>query len=103
MKGLKCTTCNCEHNCNCHCNAGVISINKGGSCNTKQKRKNGILEQTRVNIEAAKDFDFDKNPELIIQCDCCNCCHNRNHMCSCEVVSVADGLLKTKCQTRNIQ
>ena len=103
MTGLKCTTCNCEFNRNCHCNAGVINVSKTGVCATKEKRKNGILEQTKINIEAAKDFDFDKNPELLIQCDCKNCCHNRNGMCASEVVNVKDGWMKTKCWTKNIK
>lgn len=100
MTGLKCTTCNCEHNCNCHCNAGVINVDKSGVCETKQKRRNGELEQAKVNIEASKDFDFDKNRELLIQCDSEACVHNRNLLCASQVVNVADGVVKTKCFTR---
>ena len=38
MKGLKCTTSNCEFNNNYHCTAGFITINKRGVCVTRQKR-----------------------------------------------------------------
>ena len=78
MKGLKCTTCNCEFNRACHCNAGVIKVGKTGVCETRQKRRYGIIQQNSVNIEAAKDFDYESGKEVLIHCECA-------------------GLMRTKC------
>lgn len=100
MKGMKCTTSNCEFNRACHCNAGVINVSKKGVCNTKQKRQYGVIQQNSINIEAAKDFDFEQNRELLIQCDNCDCVYNRNRLCSSEIVNMGDGLMKTKCFTK---
>lgn len=100
MTGLKCTTCNCEHNCNCHCNAGVINVDKSGVCLTKQKRKNGELEQAKVNLEASKDFDYQKSQEMLIQCECEPCVHNINCLCGSQLVNVGDGTIRTKCFTK---
>ena len=102
MSGLKCTTRNCEHNCNCHCNAGVIFIGKNGACKTKQKREYGVLEQEKTNIEAAKDFDFNENDQVCIQCDSTKCCYNYNNACCSQIVNVADGMMRTKCFTKRV-
>lgn len=102
MKGLKCTTHNCEHNRACHCNAGIINIGKNGICMTKQKREFGMLEQSQVNIEAAKDFDFAQNDDVLIQCDSTKCVFNRDRLCTSNVVNVCDGLVRTKCFTKRV-
>ena len=96
MKGLRCTTCNCEFNRACHCNAGVIKVSKNGVCETKQKRRYGIIQQNSVNIEAAKDFDYDDGKELLVQCDCGECIFNKNHICTSSIVNMGDGRMKTK-------
>ena len=96
MKGLRCTTCNCEFNRSCHCNAGVIKVSKNGVCETKQKRRYGIIQQNSVNIEAAKDFDYDDGKELLVQCDCGECIFNKNRICTSSIVNMGDGLMKTK-------
>ena len=98
MSGLKCTTRNCEHNCNCHCNAGVIFIGKNGACKTKQKREYGVLEQEKTNIEAAKDFDFNENDQVCIQCDSTKCCYNYNNSCCSQIVNVEIG--RASCRER---
>lgn len=103
MTGLKCTTCNCEHNVCCHCNAGVINVSKKGVCQTKQKRDLGILEQNKVNMEAAKEFSYEDNEDVFIQCDCAECKYNRDLTCSSKIVDIADGLLKTRCFTKRLQ
>ena len=102
MSAIKCTTHNCE-NCNgCHCTAGIIQIDKHGVCKTKHKREYGALEQEKVNIEAAKDFDFDSGENTFIECDSTNCQYNHNNMCCSNIVNVCDGMFKTKCFTKNV-
>ena len=103
MTGLKCTTRNCVHNTNCHCNAGVICINKSGVCKTKVKREYGLLEQEKANIEAAKDFDFDDNSETYIRCDSTKCNYNHNNACCSQIVNVCDGVMRTKCYTKKVE
>lgn len=102
MSGLKCTTRNCVHNTNCHCNAGVICIDKNGVCKTKVKRDYGILEQEKANIEAAKDFDFDDNTQVFIQCDSTKCNYNHNNACCSQIVNVCDGMIRTRCFTKKV-
>lgn len=101
MKGLKCTTCNCEYNCGCHCNAGIVNIGRRGVCETKQKRELGMLQQAKVNMEAAKDFEYKDNTDVLIQCTCLECCYNKGTRCTSRYVDVADGVVKTKCMTKN--
>ena len=100
MKGLKCTTSNCEFNNNYHCTAGFITINKRGVCETRQKREMGILEQTKVNMEASKDFSYEDNDDTFIQCNCFQCKYNRGCTCTSKTVDIKDGLLKTRCFTK---
>lgn len=102
MKGLKCTTCNCEHNVNCHCLAGIINIDDHAVCTTKQKRSMGILEQNKVNLEAGKDFSFEENDDVFIVCDTLDCQYNKNHSCSSPIVNIQDCILKTKCKTKEV-
>ncbi|MEG1394253.1 MAG: hypothetical protein RSD04_00720 [Clostridia bacterium] len=97
MKGLKCETHNCEHNFCEHCNAGIINIGKSGDCCTKQKREYGSLEQKKCDFEMAADFDYDKNMEVMIQCDSTKCQFNHNNFCSSQTVNIGDGMFKTKC------
>lgn len=102
MTGLKCTTHNCEYNTNCHCHAGVINIDKHGVCKTKQKREYGVLAQEKANIEAAKDFDFDHNQDIHIQCDSSKCAYNHNNTCCSQIVNICDGVVRTKCYTKRV-
>lgn len=100
MKGLKCTTDNCEFNQACRCSAGIINITKSGRCASKIKRTGGILEQEFTNMEAAEDFDYSKNTEVLIECNSDECYYNKDLHCSAAIVNVDDGMVKTKCVTR---
>lgn len=102
MNSLKCTTCNCEHNQACHCEAGIISIDQKGTCTTKQKRSMGILEQNKVNMQQGSEFDLKNCPDLFIQCDSTKCKYNENHTCTSEIVNISDGLMRTKCYTKTV-
>ena len=55
---LKCTTANCQHNLKCHCDAGAITIDEKGVCDSRMKRAGGALEQTRERLYAAVDRMF---------------------------------------------
>ena len=104
MKGLKCTTTNCEYNHGYHCKAGVINVSKRGTCLTKVKREYGALGQSFANqaYEASEDFDYSKNEDVLIQCDSCKCMYNKEHQCRSSVVTVGNGLVKTKCFTKRV-
>ncbi len=103
MNELRCTTCNCEHNINCHCNAGIIDIGQNAACKTKQKREYGLLEQEKVNMEAGKDWDYNDCDNVVIHCDCTDCKHNKNCSCGCQNVTISDGVVKTKCMSRVVR
>lgn len=45
----------------------------------------------------AADFDYDKNMEVMIQCDSTKCQFNHNNFCSSQTVNIGDGMFKTKC------
>ena len=98
MKGLRCTTSDCEHNCHERCSAGVIDISAHGVCKSKMRREGGALSQLFEEYEAARSFDA-YDPELIVQCEA-DCIYNSNHLCTREHVSVEDGVLRTKCSSR---
>lgn len=98
MKGLRCTTSNCEYNKNMHCTATNIEINKRGICNTKMKREGGILAQVFENFEAASELDEELS-NVTVRCDA-NCLYNLNGLCGRESISVEDGLVSTKCFSR---
>lgn len=106
MKGLKCTTTNCEHNHGCHCDAGVINIDKKGCCRTKIKRELGALgqafEAAAEGFEAAQDFDYARNEEVLIQCDSVHCAYNAQNVCNSSLVNIGNGFFKTKCFTKHI-
>lgn len=102
MKGLKCTTANCEHNEGYHCMAGVINISKNATCRTKVKRENGVIEQEFINMELAQEFDYSHNEELLIECDSIDCKHNANHRCKAQNVDIGDSMIKTKCFTKKV-
>ena len=80
MKGLMCTTGNCEHNRNCRCLAGP--------------KQNGAA------IEAAIDFEYGYSPDVLVKCECADCTYNRNRVCSCESIDVGDALVRTHCFTK---
>ena len=63
MKGLMCTTGNCEHNRNCRCLAGIVDFDKHGVCKSRCKR-GGIPKQTGAAIEAAIDFEYGYSPDV---------------------------------------
>ncbi len=98
MKGLHCTTDNCEHNCHERCTAGVIDVNEHAVCKTKIKREGGALAQLFEGYEAAPSADLE-NTDVIIQCDA-DCIYNCNRLCTRENVSIEDGLARTKCFSR---
>lgn len=98
MKGLRCTTANCEHNKCEHCLAGVVDINEKGVCKSKIKRDGGALAQLFDNYESATAFDFTEN-ENIVQC-AADCIYNLNSECTRERLLVEDGVIKTKCADR---
>lgn len=100
MKGLKCTTDNCEFNKACHCTAGIVNITKSGRCASKIKRNGGVLEQEFANMEAAEEFDFAKSQDTLIECESTDCYYNKDLHCSAAIVNVSDGMVKTKCVTR---
>ena len=54
MKGLKCTTSNCEFNEGFHCKAGVVNIDKRGNCITRIKRENGVPVRSSLTILTMK-------------------------------------------------
>lgn len=99
MRGLRCTTSNCEHNECEHCMAGIIDISANAACATKMKREGGDLSQIFANYEAAPELDMLENIDTVVQCNA-DCLFNVNGMCSLEAISVEDGILKTKCMTR---
>lgn len=100
MKGLKCTTSNCEFNEGCHCKAGIITIDKHANCASKVKRENGIIEQEFVNMEVGQEFNYNDNDESLIKCDSTDCIYNKCFRCSANFVNVGDKLLNTKCLTK---
>ncbi|MEG1509460.1 MAG: DUF1540 domain-containing protein [Clostridia bacterium] len=100
MKGLKCTTANCEHNKNCHCYAGIVNISKNAKCNSKIKRSYGMLEQEMENTESAQDFDFNENEDILIQCESTDCIYNKSGLCHSDIINVKDTLFSTKCNTK---
>jgi len=102
MKGLKCTTTNCELNYACHCQAGVINISQNAVCNTKIKKGFLPIKEEYSNFEAANEFDYDENDDVLIQCDSVKCIYNNDHICSADLVNVKDGIIKTKCVTKKI-
>ena len=91
MKGLMCTTGNCEHNRSCHCHAGIVNFDKRG----------GVLPSSPTTmIEAARDFDYGEDTEVLVQCDCVGCAYNRNRVCANEAINVGDTMHRTKCFTK---
>ncbi len=99
MKGLRCTTENCEHNyCN-RCMAGVIDVSEMAVCKTKLKREGGSLEQLFKEYEAAPSIDSFEEPEVVVQCNA-DCVYNNNHLCNRENLDIEDGMFKTKCFSR---
>ena len=106
MKGLKCTTTNCEYNHGYHCKAGVINISSRGVCTTKIKREYGALGQAFQNraegFEAAEDFDYSKNEDVLIQCDSSKCMYNKDALCRSSVVTVGNGIVRTRCFTKRV-
>ena len=100
MKGLMCTTGNCEHNRSCHCHAGIVNFDKHGACRTKQKRGGVLPSSPSTMIEAARDFDYGEDTEVLVQCDCVGCAYNRNRVCANEAINVGDTMLRTKCYTK---
>ncbi|NCA66774.1 MAG: DUF1540 domain-containing protein [Clostridia bacterium] len=99
MKGLKCTTNNCEHNDHDHCMAGIIDISESAVCKTKLKREGGTLSQIFAEYEAAPDIEMLEDVETVVQCDA-DCVYNTNRMCSRENLNIEDSVIRTKCFSR---
>ena len=100
MKGIKCTTSNCEFNEGCHCRAGIVNVDKNGNCDTKLKRENGVIEQEFINMETAAEFSFDSSDDTFIECKSNGCAHNKNNKCLAEHINVGDKMMHTKCKSR---
>ena len=98
MKGLRCTTANCEYNCLERCQAGIIDVSAGAVCKSKTKREGGALSQVFAGYEAGSTYPMEE-PELIVQC-AADCIYNHNSLCTREHVNVADGHLRTRCTSR---
>ena len=98
MKGLRCTTSNCEYNTCERCQAGVIDVSRGAVCRSKTKREGGALSQVFAGYEAASAYPMEE-PELIVQCDA-DCIYNSNSLCTREHVNIADGMMRTRCVSR---
>ncbi len=99
MKGLMCTTGNCEHNRNCRCLAGIVDFDKHGVCKSRCKR-GGMPKQNGAAIEAALDFEYGYSPDVLVKCECADCAYNRNRVCACESIDVGDALVRTRCFTK---
>ncbi len=99
MKGLRCTTNNCEYNSRDHCTAGIINISENAVCRTKVRREGGALSQIFAEYEAAPDIELLDETEIVVQCDA-NCIYNTNHMCTRENLSIEDSVIRTKCFSR---
>ena len=95
MKGLMCTTGNCEHNRNCRCLAGIVDFDKHGVCKSRCKR-GGIPKQNGAAIEAAIDFEYGYSPDVLVKCECADCTYNRNRVCSCESIGKAGQILNLR-------
>lgn len=99
MKGLKCTTNNCEYNSICHCTAGIVNINEKGVCSSKMKRSGGVLSQSFSDMEASSSESSLENMDTLVQCDA-ECVYNDNFKCTRENLLIEDSLIKTKCFSR---
>lgn len=97
MMQLKCTTSNCQHNLKCHCNAGLISINEKGVCDSRVKRAGGALEQTFKEMEAADEFLSDA--PSVVSCKA-ECVYNKDNRCTATSMLVNDVFMSTRCATR---
>ena len=102
MKGLKCTTSNCIYNNAGHCEAGIINIDKNGVCKTKMKEKFNNIDNEYSKMEVANDFDYEDNEDVLIECNACHCIYNHDNICNAKLVTIQDGVAKTKCVTKKI-
>ena len=98
MKGLRCTTANCEYNRNLHCTAIAVDISPRAVCNTKMKREGGMLAQVFENFEAANELDVEYK-DVTVHCDA-ECLYNINRVCGRDSITVEDGIVSTKCFSR---
>ncbi len=99
MKGLRCTTANCEHNYGNRCMAGIIDVSEGAVCKTKLKRAGGSLEQLFKEYEMAPSADAIEEPETVVQCSA-ECVFNNNQICGRENLTIEDGVFRTRCFSR---
>lgn len=98
MKGLRCTTSNCEYNRNTHCTAISVDISSRAVCNTKMKREGGILAQVFENFEASTELDYEFQ-DVAVKCSA-DCLYNVNRLCGRDSITVEDGFINTKCFSR---
>lgn len=94
---LKCTTANCRHNLKGHCNAGAVTVNEKGVCESKLKRAGGALEQTFRELEAGDELLNDAPSAVRCNADCV---YNDNNYCKATSLLVHDVMLSTRCATR---
>ena len=100
MKGLECSTLNCEHNVMNCCTAGIINISSKGFCATKMKRDGGMLAQSFKDMEVSEELRADlKERDNLVQCEA-SCRFNDNFKCTAPCISIQDGIIHTKCYTR---
>lgn len=102
MKNLNCTTASCEHNLKSQCMAGIITVGETAKCMSKVKRQGGALAQAFADVEAAEELDVSYSTGNVVQCNVSDCRFNENNICSANEITVADGMLSTKCKSRRI-
>ncbi|MBR7110776.1 MAG: DUF1540 domain-containing protein [Clostridia bacterium] len=101
MENLKCTTSNCEFHFKNRCTAGVINVNEKGVCKTRQKRVGGAYAQAIAEFELADELTPLAETNTEVQCNCENCIHNEDKMCSANTILVGDGIMNVKCFSKH--
>lgn len=100
MENLKCTTNNCEFHFKNHCTAGVLEIGDKGVCKSKRKRAGGAYAQAIAEFELADELTPLLERETEVQCNCETCKHNKDKTCLSKDLLIGDGVLTTKCFTK---
>ena len=100
MENLKCTTSNCEFHFKNHCTASVLDVSEKGVCKTKRKRPGGAYAQAIAEFELADELTPLLERETEVQCKCENCSLNNLGACTAQDLLIGDGVLNTKCFTK---
>jgi len=82
--------------------AGVITIGENAKCLSKVKREGGVLAQAFADVEAAEELDIRAVSDNIVQCNA-ECNFNDGNICTAQEITVADGLVLTKCKSRTLK